>query len=68
MVFIFVNASMLACGHVPTPIVHPVCLSATTGTQLSEEDEYSSYHKLIGCLLYLTNTRLDIVFSINNLI
>ena len=46
--------------------VHSSRLSSEQGLLLNEEDS-SSYRRLIGRLIYLTNTRLDISFSVNKL-
>lgn len=52
--------------HMPTPIVHSSRLSSSEGTKLSET-KTSTYRRLIGRLIYLTNTQLDIAFVVNNL-
>ncbi|XP_014496773.1 uncharacterized protein LOC106758354 [Vigna radiata var. radiata] len=49
----------------PTPMAHSSRLTSQ-GDLLNDEDA-SSYRRLIGLLIYLTNTRLDITFSVNNL-
>lgn len=50
----------------PTPMAHSSRLSTTEGIPLNDE-EASTYRKLIGLLIYLTNTRPDIAFSVHNL-
>ena len=57
---------MLDCAPVPTSMVHSSQLSSTQGDLLAAA-ESSSYRRLIGRLIYLTNTRLDIAFSVNKL-
>ncbi|XP_068498349.1 uncharacterized mitochondrial protein AtMg00240-like [Phaseolus vulgaris] len=47
-------------------MVHSSRVSSSTGTQLTDI-ETSAYRRLIGKLIYLTNTRPDIVFMFNNL-
>jgi len=54
------------CAHMPTPMAHTSRISTTKGTPLNDE-EASTYCKLIGRLIYLTNTRPDIAFSVHNL-
>lgn len=56
---------MLNYAPMPTLMMH---LSRLTrqGDLLNDEDA-SSYHRLIGHLIYLRNTRLEITFSINSL-
>ena len=60
------ETGMLDCAPMPTPIIHTSRLSMNEGTPLSET-ESSAYRRLIGRLLYLTNTRPDITFNVNNL-
>jgi len=57
---------MLGCAPVPTPMVHS---SPPSSTQVVPLDvaESSSYRRLLGRLIYLTNTRPDIAFSVNKL-
>ena len=47
-------------------MVHFSRLSCEQGLLVNEEDS-SSYRRLIGRLIYLTNTRPDISFSVNKL-
>jgi len=54
------------CALVPTPTVHSSPLSSTQGAPLADANSFS-YHKLIGRLIYLTNTRPVITFSVNKL-
>ena len=60
------ETGMLDCAPMPTPMSHSSRLSSTDSVHLNEE-ESSTYHRLIGRLIYLTNTRPDIAFSVNNL-
>ena len=60
------ETGMLECAPVPTPMVHSSPLSSTQGVPLAAADS-SSYCRLIGRLIYLTNTRPDITFSVNKL-
>ncbi|WVZ16876.1 hypothetical protein V8G54_009858 [Vigna mungo] len=59
------EAGMLNCAPMPTPMAHSSQLSSQ-GDLLNDEDA-SSYRRLIGRLIYLTNTRPDITFFVNNL-
>ncbi|WVZ17541.1 hypothetical protein V8G54_010523 [Vigna mungo] len=59
------EAGMLNCAPMPTPMAHSSRLTSE-GDLLNDEDA-SSYRRLIGRLIYLTNTRPDITFSVNNL-
>ncbi|XP_040967070.1 secreted RxLR effector protein 161-like [Gossypium hirsutum] len=54
--------SMLNCKPTPTPVVVGMKLSSHEG---HEEVCETTYRSLIGCLLYLTATRLDIMFAVN---
>ena len=60
------DTGMLGCAPAPTPILHPVKLSTTKGTLLGDA-ESTAYRRLIGRLIYLTNTRPDISFFVNHL-
>lgn len=55
---------MLACAPVSTPIDYTTKLTSETGTALADP---SPYKRLIGKLIYLTSTRPDIAFAIQNL-
>ena len=57
---------MLDCAPMPTPMLHSSRLSPSQGVPLSDTDA-AAYRRLIGRLLYLTNTRPGITFSVNNL-
>ena len=52
--------------HVSTPIDYGVRLHQQSGTPL-DDTEASSYHRLIGHLIYLTNTRPDITYVVQHL-
>jgi len=60
------ETGMQDCAHMPTPMAHSSQLSITEGTSLIDE-EASAYRRLIERLIYLTNTRPDIAFSVHNL-
>ena len=60
------ETGMQNCAPMPTPMTHSSRLSITEGTPLND-DEASAYRKPIGRLIYLTNTRPDIAFSVHNL-
>ncbi|XP_014492228.1 uncharacterized protein LOC106754687 [Vigna radiata var. radiata] len=49
----------------PTPMAHSSRL--TSQGDLFNDEDASSYRRLIGRLIYLTNTRPDITFSVYNL-
>ena len=57
---------MLGCRPNATPMDYSTKLQATTGTPLSAEAS-SSYWRLIGRLIYLTNTRPDIAYAVQQL-
>jgi len=57
---------MLDYASMPTPMTHSSRLTSSEGILLSEKDS-STYHRLIGKPIYLTNTRPNIAFSVNNL-
>jgi len=60
------DTGMINSAPMPTPMVHSSRLSSSAGTQLTDI-ETSAYRRLIGKLIYLTNTRSDIAFVVNNL-
>ena len=60
------ETGMLDCAPVSTPMVHSLRLSSEQGLLLNEEDS-SSYQRLIGRLIYLTNTRPNISFCVNKM-
>jgi len=53
------ETGMLACATVPTPMVHFARFYVKKGFKLNEKDS-SSYRRLIGRLIYLTNPHPDI--------
>jgi len=57
---------MLGCAPTPTPMLHTVKLSAKKGIPLGDT-ESTAYRRLIGQLIYLTNTRPGISFLVNHL-
>nr|KYP48424.1 Retrovirus-related Pol polyprotein from transposon TNT 1-94 [Cajanus cajan] len=58
------DSGLLYCKAATTPMDNSVRLGATTSKPLSD---INSYRRLIGRLLYLTTTRLDIAFVVNQL-
>ena len=60
------DLGMLGCRPNTTPMDYSTKLQATTGTPLSAEAS-SSYRRLIGRLIYLTNTRPDIAYAVQQL-
>jgi len=60
------ETGMLDCAPMPTHMVHSSRLAVVKGIKLNEE-ESSSYSRFIGGLIYLTNTRPNIAFYVNNL-
>jgi len=60
------DTSMLGCAPTPTPMLHTVKLSATKGTPLGDV-ESTAYRRLIGRLIYMTNTQPAISFLVNPL-
>ena len=60
------ETGMLACAPSLTPMAHTLRLTPDKGERLNEE-EATSYRRLIGRLIYLTNTRPDIAYAVNHL-
>ena len=60
------DSGMLASRPVSTPMNYSTRLTASMGTPLSETSA-SSYRRLIGRLIYLTNTRPDITHAVQQL-
>jgi len=60
------DAGMLGSKPVSTLIDYDVRLYQQSGTPL-DDTKASSYHRLIGHLIYLTNTRPDITYAIQHL-
>jgi len=60
------ETGMLDSAPVATPMTHTSCLSPDRGSPL-DADATSQYRRLIGRLIYLTNTRPDIAFAVHNL-
>jgi len=63
---ILYETSMHDCAPMPTLMAHSSWLSTTEGIPFNDEEAYA-YHRLIGCLIYLTNTRPHIAFIVHNL-
>ncbi|XP_019420626.1 PREDICTED: uncharacterized protein LOC109330802 [Lupinus angustifolius] len=58
------DTRMMGCKPASTPITH--------GTHLHQDDsgnysDVAAYRRHVGRLIYLTNTRLDLTFSVNQL-
>ena len=60
------ETGMLDSAPVATPMTHTSCLSPDQGSPL-DADATSQYKRLLGHLIYLTNTRTDIAFAVHNL-
>ena len=60
------DSGMLGCQPNVTPMDYSTKLQATAGIPLSTEAS-SSYRRLIGRLIYLTNTRPDITYAVQQL-
>lgn len=58
------DSGLLGCKPASTPMDNSQKLGAASGTPL---EDISSYRRLIGRLLYLTTTRPDIAFVVNQL-
>ena len=63
---ILFDSGMLGCRPNTTPLDSSTKLHPATGTPLSAEAS-SSYRRLIGQLIYLTNTRPDIAYAVQQL-
>ena len=59
------ETGMLDSAPVATPMTHTSRLSPYQGSPL--DDVTSQYRRLLGRLIYLTNTRPDIAFAVHNL-
>jgi hypothetical protein len=59
------RASMLSCKPVPTPPSASNKLYAYTGDPLGAE-AVTKYRSMVGALQYLSHTRPDMAYSINN--
>ena len=57
---------MLACAPSFTFMAHTLLLTANKGERLNEE-EATSYRRLVGRLIYLTNTHPNIAYDVNHL-
>jgi hypothetical protein len=55
---------MMDCEFMPTPIVMNLNLLSDTSSDIVD---VTMYRKMIGSLMYLTNTRPDICFAVNTL-
>ena len=60
------DSGMLGCKPHSTPMDYSMKLQMNSGNSLSDESS-SSYRRLIGKLIYLTNTRPDIVYAVQQL-
>ena len=60
------ETGMFNSAPIPTPMPQSSKITSSDGTILSPEDTFS-YRRLIGRLIYLTNTRPDIAFTVNTL-
>ena len=60
------ETGMLDSAPVATPMTHTSRLSPDQGSPL-DADATSQYRRLLGRLIYLTNTRPDIAFAVHNL-
>jgi len=60
------DSDMLGCKPHSTPMDYSVKLQMHSGNSLSDESS-SSYRRLIGRLIYLTNTRPDIAYAVQQL-
>ena len=60
------DSGMLGCRPNTTPMDYSTKLHTTAGTPLSDA-ESSSYRRLVGRLIYLTNTRPDIMYAVQQL-
>ena len=60
------DSGMLGCKPNSTPMDYSTKLQADSGSLLSAESS-SSYRRLIGKLIYLTNTRPDITYAVQQL-
>ena len=58
---LLIDAGLLACKHAVTPMDNLIKLSSTGSVSLTD---VHAYRRLIGRLMYLTNTRPDITFSV----
>ena len=56
---------MMECKEMITPMASNMKLLSDA---LSEKVDATMYHQMIGSLMYLTNMRPDIWFTVNNLI
>ena len=60
------DSGMLGCKPNSTPMDYSMKLQINSGSPLLAESA-SSYRRLIGKLIYLTNTRLDIAYAVQQL-
>ena len=60
------DSGMLGCRPNTTPMDYSTKLQATIGISLSAKSS-SSYRRLVGRLIYLTNTRPDITYAVQQL-
>ncbi|GJT55037.1 ribonuclease H-like domain-containing protein [Tanacetum coccineum] len=58
---------MLACKHVDTPLLSKLIISNEATTNDPVLENITDYQKLMGKLIYLTNTRPDISYAVHSL-
>ena len=59
---LFQYTVMLVCKHASTPMDLNVQLTSESGKLLEDP---GMYQRLVGCLIYLTNTRPDLTFAVS---
>ena len=61
---IFKRFGMMDCNTMATPMASNLKLLSDASLEVVDA---TMYHQMIGSLMYLTNTRLDIFFALNTL-
>lgn len=64
---ILADSGMLGSRPNSTPMDYSTRLQASSGTPLSDASSSSSYRRLVGRLIYLTNMQPDIAFAVQQL-